>query len=48
MEQNNFVTLVGDEGGFAPKLQTNKDGLDLLKQAIEATSFRYGFDVFWG
>lgn len=48
MEQNNFATLVGDEGGFAPKLQTNKDGLNLLKQAIEATSFRYGFDVFLG
>lgn len=48
LEQNNFATLVGDEGGFGPKLQTNKDGLDLLKQAIEATSFRYGFDVFLG
>lgn len=48
LEQNNFATLVGDEGGYAPKLQTNKDGLDLLKQAIEATSFRYGFDVFLG
>jgi enolase len=48
LEQNNFATLVGDEGGFAPKLQTNKDGLDFVKQAIEASSFRYGFDVFLG
>ena len=48
LEQNSFPTLVGDEGGFAPKLQTNKDGLDLVKQAIEATPFRYGFDVFLG
>ena len=48
LDQSNFGSLVGDEGGFGPKLQTNKDGLDLLKQAIEATSFRYGFDVFLG
>jgi len=48
LEQNSFATLVGDEGGFAPKLQTNKEGLGFLKQAIEATSFRYGFDVFLG
>ncbi len=48
LEQNNLTTLVGDEGGFAPKLQTNKDGLDLLKRSIEATPFRYAFDVFLG
>ncbi len=48
LEQNNFSTLVGDEGGFAPKLQANRDGLDVMKQAIDATPFRYGFDVFLG
>ena len=48
LEQNNLSTLIGDEGGFAPKLQNNKDGLNLLKQAIETTSFRFGFDVFLG
>ncbi|MCL5434875.1 MAG: phosphopyruvate hydratase [Patescibacteria group bacterium] len=48
LAENNLTTLVGDEGGFAPKLQTNKDGLDLLKRSIETTSFRYAFDVFLG
>ncbi len=48
LEQNNFTTLIGDEGGFAPKLANNKDGLNLLKQSIETTSFRFGFDVFLG
>ncbi len=48
MEQNNLTTLVGDEGGFAPKLETNKQGIEMVKQAIDATSFRYGFDVFLG
>ncbi|MCL6096384.1 MAG: phosphopyruvate hydratase [Patescibacteria group bacterium] len=46
--ENNLTTLVGDEGGFAPKLQTNRDGLDLLKRSIETTPFRYAFDVFLG
>ena len=48
LEENNLITLIGDEGGFAPKLQSNKDGLVLIKQAIDATSFRYGFDIFLG
>jgi len=28
------ATNVGDEGGFAPNIQSNKEGLDLCKQAI--------------
>ena len=48
LEQNNLTTLIGDEGGFAPKLSSNKDALTLLKQAIDTTSFRFGFDVFMG
>ncbi len=46
--QNNMTTLIGDEGGFAPTLPTNKEGLELLRQAIQSTQFRYGFDVFLG
>ncbi|KAG2296453.1 hypothetical protein Bca52824_043122 [Brassica carinata] len=30
------ATNVGDEGGFAPNIQENKEGLELLKTAIEA------------
>jgi enolase len=29
------ATNVGDEGGFAPNIQDNKEGLELVKQAIE-------------
>lgn len=28
------ATNVGDEGGFAPNIQNNKEGLELLKAAI--------------
>lgn len=30
---------VGDEGGFAPGIQDNKEGLDLLIQAIENAGY---------
>ena len=43
---------VGDEGGFAPNIQENKEGLELLKEAIEkagrpaAIGLREGEEVF--
>jgi enolase len=40
---------VGDEGGFAPNIQDNKEGLELLKEAIEKAGYagkvRIGMDV---
>jgi len=46
---------VGDEGGFAPNIQDNKEGLDLLMEAIEKAGYtgkvKIGMDVaaseFW-
>ncbi len=40
--------LVGDEGGFGPKLATNYDGFLLIKEAIEKTPYKLDFDVFFG
>lgn len=48
LETNNLSTLVGDEGGFSPKVQTNQDALLMLKQVIEGINLRLGFDVFLG
>lgn len=48
LETNNFSTLLGDEGGYAPKLDTNMDALMILKQAVEGANLRVGFDVFLG
>lgn len=31
---------VGDEGGFAPNIQSNRDGLDLLVSAIEKAGYK--------
>jgi len=33
------ATNVGDEGGFAPNIQENKEGLELLKAAIEKAGY---------
>jgi len=42
------VYSVGDEGGFAPNLYTNLDALEAIKEAIEETNYKLGFDVFLG
>ena len=33
------ATNVGDEGGFAPNIASNEEGLNLVNQAIEVTRF---------
>ncbi|QEC47503.1 phosphopyruvate hydratase [Baekduia soli] len=38
-------TTVGDEGGFAPDLESNEAALELLVQGIEAAGYRPGDDV---
>ena len=40
-----LVTSVGDEGGFAPDLPTNRDALDLILEAISAAGFTPGRDI---
>jgi enolase len=45
---NNLSTLIGDEGGFSPKVSTNQDAFGLLKKAIDAMNLQIGFDVFLG
>ncbi|MCL5970292.1 MAG: phosphopyruvate hydratase [Patescibacteria group bacterium] len=45
---NNFSTLIGDEGGYSPKVENNLDALSLLKNAITKSGLRIGFDIFFG
>lgn len=42
LKKNNMVTAVGDEGGFAPNLKSNREALDLLMQAIEKAGYKPG------
>lgn len=48
IEQENGITLIGDEGGFSPHLATNYDAILLLKRAVDASKFRFNYDVFFG
>jgi enolase len=43
-----FATTVGDEGGFAPAVSSNKEAMQLLVDAINASRFEYGKDVKLG
>ncbi|HLW96194.1 MAG TPA: phosphopyruvate hydratase [Solirubrobacteraceae bacterium] len=40
-----LATGVGDEGGFAPDLESNEAALELLIEAIEAAGYRPGEDI---
>jgi enolase len=43
-----FATGLGDEGGFAPDLPSNREGLDFLVKAIEKAGFTPGTDIALG
>jgi enolase len=38
-------TGIGDEGGFAPSLDSNRAALDLISEAIEKAGYRLGDDI---
>jgi enolase len=40
-----LATAVGDEGGFAPQLESNEEALQLIVSAIEKAGYRPGQDV---
>lgn len=44
-ESKDLSTSVGDEGGFAPKLHSNTEPLDLILLAISRTNYEIGRDV---
>ncbi|MCS6985274.1 MAG: phosphopyruvate hydratase [Leptospiraceae bacterium] len=46
LAERGLSTAVGDEGGFAPNLKTNREALDLLLLAIEKAGYRPGEDTF--
>ncbi len=43
-----YATGLGDEGGFAPDLKSNREGLDFLVKAIEKAGFKVGTDIALG
>jgi enolase 1/2/3 len=45
LKQHGLSTGVGDEGGFAPDLPTNRAALDLIVEAIGKAGFTPGLDI---
>ena len=45
LKDNGYNTSVGDEGGFAPNLKSNREALDLICKAIEEAGYKLKDDV---
>ena len=45
LHQKGYATAVGDEGGFAPDLKSNREAIELILAAIEKAGYRPGQDV---
>jgi enolase len=45
LKKRGLATSVGDEGGFAPNLDSNRAALDLILEAITAAGFKPGKEI---
>jgi enolase len=45
LHEKGYSTAVGDEGGFAPNLQSNREAIELILSAIEKAGYRPGEQV---
>ena len=48
LKKNGYVTSVGDEGGYAPKLGSNTEAFERVVEAIKAAGYVPGKDIFLG
>lgn len=48
LQDKGLNTSVGDEGGFAPNLESNEAAISIILQAIEAAGYAPGKDVYLG
>ena len=46
LKSKNMSTAVGDEGGFAPKLESNEEAVKTIVDAIKLSGYEPGKDVF--
>jgi len=45
LKSKKFLTNVGDEGGFAPSINSNEEALNLIVDAIESVKLKPGLDI---
>ncbi len=46
LNDKGYITTTGDEGGFAPNLQSNEEALQVIMQSIEKAGYKPGKDIF--
>lgn len=46
LKKRGLSTNVGDEGGFAPNLKSNEEGIEVVLEAIEKAGYKPGQDVY--
>lgn len=46
LKEKGYSTSVGDEGGFAPSLNSNEEALDVIMKAVENAGYRPGEDIW--
>ncbi|RZM08109.1 MAG: phosphopyruvate hydratase, partial [Pedobacter sp.] len=45
LKKKGFSTNVGDEGGFAPNIQSNEEAIDTVMEAIHASGYKAGSQI---
>jgi len=48
LHDRGLATAVGDEGGFAPNLESNEEALEVIISAIERAGYKVGKDIYLG
>ena len=46
LHEKGYSTAIGDEGGFAPNLKSNKEAVEVIIEAIEKAGFTPGKDIY--
>jgi enolase len=46
LKKRGLSTAVGDEGGFAPNLESTEDALDAILKAVKAAGYKAGKEIF--
>lgn len=46
LQKRNLTTSVGDEGGFAPKLDGTEDAIESIQKAVENAGYVFGEDIY--
>ena len=46
LKSKEMITSIGDEGGFAPNLNSNEEALEIILEAIEQAGLKPGMDIY--